>query len=70
MAAPPHGIRETALRLPLDLRLELDALLADIVVLDAERATELDERAGRGREQEGWWPREEGERIGFGAHVT
>ena len=70
MAAAPHGIRETALRLSLNLCLELDTLLADVVVLEAERAGELDERAGRGREKEGWWARKEGECVRLGAHVA
>lgn len=42
-AAPPRGAGETAL---LNLRLELVALLANVVVLEAERARELDECGG------------------------
>ena len=70
LAAPPHGVGETALRLALDLRPELDTLLADIVVLDTERARELDERGGRGREEERRRAREDGQCVRRGAHVA
>ena len=70
VAAAPHGVRETALRLPLDLCLKLDTLLADVVVLEAERAGELDERTGRGREKERRWARKEGHCVRLGAHVA
>src|SRR6266702_7271660 len=69
-AATPHGVGESRLRLALDLRLELDALLADIVVLEAERARELDERTGRGQEEERRWAREDGQRVRLGTDVA
>ncbi len=69
-ATTPHGVGESRLRLALDLRLELDALLADIVVLEAERARELDERAGRGQEEERRWAREDGQCVRLGADVA
>jgi len=53
-----------------EMRLELDALLADVVVFDAERAGELDERGGGGREEEGRWAREDGQRVCLGADIA
>ena len=66
-AAPPRGAGETAL---LNLRLELVALLANVVVLEAERARELDECGGRGREEGPLWVRKDGQRVRLGADVA